>query len=76
MTPPRKTSGPAGRPPRSATAQGAGLGKVAQPVRVAVAGGSVSPPIDVALEILGRDVTLARIDRAIERSRGGQAVVS
>ena len=44
---------------------GAGLGKVAQPIRVAVAGGSVSPPIDVTLEILGRDVTLARIDRAI-----------
>ena len=29
------------------------LGKVAQPIRVAVAGGAVSPPIDVTLEILG-----------------------
>jgi glutamyl-tRNA synthetase len=48
-----------------AAENGAGLGKVAQPIRVAVAGGSVSPPIDVTLEILGRDVTLARIDRAI-----------
>jgi glutamyl-tRNA synthetase len=44
---------------------GAGLGKVAQPVRVAVSGGSVSPPIDATLEILGRDTTLQRIDRAI-----------
>jgi glutamyl-tRNA synthetase len=44
---------------------GAGLGKVAQPIRVAVTGGSVSPPIDVTLEILGRDVTVQRIDAAI-----------
>ncbi|MDE2273133.1 MAG: glutamate--tRNA ligase [Gammaproteobacteria bacterium] len=41
------------------------LGKVAQPLRVAVSGGSVSPPIDVTLEILGRDVTLRRLDRAL-----------
>jgi glutamyl-tRNA synthetase len=46
---------------------GAGLGKVAQPIRVAVSGGSVSPPIDVTLEILGRETTLQRIDRAIAR---------
>jgi glutamyl-tRNA synthetase len=48
-----------------ATESGAGLGKVAQPIRVAVSGGSVSPPIDVTLEILGRDTTLQRLDRAI-----------
>jgi glutamyl-tRNA synthetase len=41
-----------------------GLGKVAQPVRVAVSGGTVSPPIDVTLEILGREITLARLERA------------
>jgi glutamyl-tRNA synthetase len=44
---------------------GAGLGKVAQPVRVAVSGGSVSPPIDLTLAILGRETTLLRLDRAI-----------
>ena len=44
---------------------GVGLGKVAQPIRVAVSGGSVSPPIDQTLEILGREQTLKRIDRAI-----------
>jgi glutamyl-tRNA synthetase len=44
---------------------GAGMGKVAQPIRVAVTGGSVSPPIDVTLEILGREVTVERIDRAV-----------
>ncbi|MGH8307827.1 MAG: glutamate--tRNA ligase [Gammaproteobacteria bacterium] len=41
------------------------LGKVAQPLRVAVSGGGVSPPIDVTVEILGRELTLARLDRAI-----------
>jgi uncharacterized protein YceH (UPF0502 family) len=44
------------------------LGKVAQPVRVAVTGGAVSPPIDVTLEILGRETTLERLDRAIART--------
>jgi len=53
-----------------ATEHGAGLGKVAQPVRVAVSGGSVSPPIDETLEILGRETTLERLDRAIRHSRG------
>jgi glutamyl-tRNA synthetase len=48
-----------------ADAQGAGLGKVAQPIRVAVSGGSVSPPIDVTLEILGRETALQRLDAAI-----------
>lgn len=41
------------------------LGTVAQPIRVAVAGKGVSPPIDVTLELLGRDITLARLDKAI-----------
>ncbi len=48
-----------------ATGAGAGMGKVAQPIRVAVSGGSVSPPIDATLEILGREATLQRLDRAI-----------
>ena len=37
------------------------LGKVAQPLRVAVSGGAVSPPIDQTLALLGRDATLARL---------------
>jgi len=41
------------------------LGKVAQPIRVAVAGKGVSPPIDSTLELLGREKTLTRIDQAI-----------
>ncbi|HPF58845.1 MAG TPA: glutamate--tRNA ligase [Candidatus Competibacteraceae bacterium] len=45
---------------------GLALGKVAQPLRVAISGTAVSPPIDVTLELLGRTRTLARIGRALE----------
>lgn len=41
-----------------------GMGKVAQPLRVAVCGSGVSPPIDTTVELLGRAVTLARLQRA------------
>ena len=44
----------------------AGLGKVAQPLRVAVAGSAVSPPIDATLALLGRERTLTRIDAALK----------
>jgi glutamyl-tRNA synthetase len=39
-----------------------GLGKVAQPLRVKVTGGTVSPPIDATLALLGQARTLARLD--------------
>ncbi len=48
-----------------AAAHGLKLGKVAQPLRVAVAGRAVSPPIDVTLALLGREQTLRRLDRAL-----------
>jgi len=41
-----------------------GLGKVAQPLRVAVTGSTISPPIDMTLEILGRERTLHRLQAA------------
>ena len=41
------------------------MGKVAQPLRVAVSGGPVSPPIDVTVALLGRETTLARLNRAL-----------
>ena len=44
---------------------GLGLGKIAQPLRVAVSGGTVSPPIDLTLQLLGRSRTLSRIDAAL-----------
>jgi glutamyl-tRNA synthetase len=47
------------------TAAGVQLGKVAQPVRVAVSGSGVSPPIDQTVALLGKDATLKRIDRAL-----------
>jgi glutamyl-tRNA synthetase len=50
---------------QTATELGIGMGKVAQPVRVAVVGTSVSPPIDVTLEVLGRAATLRRLDDAL-----------
>jgi glutamyl-tRNA synthetase len=40
-----------------------GLGKVAQPLRVALTGGTVSPPIDATVSLLGRQRVLARLDR-------------
>jgi glutamyl-tRNA synthetase len=42
-----------------------GLGKVAQPLRVAVTGGTVSPPIDATLALLGRERVLQRLDRVL-----------
>jgi glutamyl-tRNA synthetase len=41
------------------------LGKLAQPVRVAVTGGTASPGIFEVLDVLGRERSLARLDRAI-----------
>jgi glutamyl-tRNA synthetase len=43
---------------------GQGLGKIAQPLRVAVTGGAVSPPIDVTVALIGRERVLARLARA------------
>lgn len=43
---------------------GIGAGKVFQPLRVAVTGSSVSPPLFESITALGRDKTLERIDRA------------
>jgi len=34
------------------------LGKLAQPLRIAVTGGTVSPPIDVTLQLLGKEMVM------------------
>ncbi len=44
-----------------------GLGKVAQPLRIAVSGDLVSPAIFDTLAILGRDSTLKRIQRCLSQ---------
>ena len=43
-----------------------GMGKVAQPLRVALSGTSVSPAIDKTLWLCGRERTLSRISHALE----------
>jgi glutamyl-tRNA synthetase len=52
------------------------LGKLAQPLRVAVAGGAVSPPIDATVALLGRERTLARLARAEAHIRRGSSSIS
>lgn len=42
------------------------MGKVAQPLRVAVVGRAASPGIDVTLQLVGKEATLRRIARALE----------
>jgi glutamyl-tRNA synthetase len=42
-----------------------GMGKVAQPIRVAVTGTTISPPLDATLAVLGQEKTLAAIDQAL-----------
>jgi glutamyl-tRNA synthetase len=46
-------------------------GQVFQPVRVAIAGQTVSPGIFESVALLGRHETLARIDAALARARDG-----
>jgi glutamyl-tRNA synthetase len=50
-----------------------GMGKVAQPLRVAVVGRAASPGIDVTLHLVGREATLRRVDRAIGYVKGRAA---
>lgn len=44
---------------------GINMGKYAQPVRVAVSGGVVTPPLDLALDLLGKEKTLTRIENCL-----------
>ena len=44
-------------------------GRVFQPIRVAIAGTTVSPGIFESVTLLGREETLARIDKALDRAR-------
>ena len=45
---------------------GLGFGKIAQPVRVALTGTTVSPGIFEVIEVLGKDRVLARLKAAVE----------
>lgn len=50
------------------------MGKIGQPLRVAVTGGSMSPAIDATLALIGKSRTLARLDYALNRIRARAAV--
>ena len=43
-----------------------GLGKLGQPIRVAVTGTGVSPPIDVTVHLVGKDRAVERLARALD----------
>jgi len=42
------------------------MGKLGQPIRVAVTSGPVSPPIDVTVWLIGQERVVCRLDKAIE----------
>jgi glutamyl-tRNA synthetase len=52
----------------AAAAIGEGMGKVAQPLRVALTGTQVSPSIDHTTFLAGRDEALRRIEAALKRT--------
>ncbi len=56
---------------RIGTAHGLKLGKAQAPIRVAVTGRTVGPPLFEALEVLGRDETLRRLTDAAGRGTPG-----
>jgi glutamyl-tRNA synthetase len=51
-------------------ALGLGLGKIAQPLRVAITGTQVSPSIDHTVFLAGREQALSRIDAALAKIAG------
>jgi glutamyl-tRNA synthetase len=51
----------------TAAALGVGMGKIAQPLRVAITGSAASPSIDVTVYLAGRNRALERIDAALAR---------
>lgn len=54
----------------TAEALGLGMGKVAQPMRVAITGTQVSPDIAHTVYLAGQDEALVRIDAALEKIGG------
>jgi glutamyl-tRNA synthetase len=56
-----------------ATAEGVGVGfgKLVHPLRVALTGTAASPGIHDVLRLLGREMALARVERAVALLRGG-----
>ena len=59
----------------AASDYGLAFGKLGQPIRVAVTSGTVSPPLDITVWLVGKDRTIERLDRAIAfiKERGAAA---
>ena len=57
----------------AAAASGMKVGDFFSPLRVAVTGRTVSPPLFASLELLGRDRSLARVDVALAKLAAGTA---
>ncbi|MCZ6780803.1 MAG: glutamate--tRNA ligase [Nitrospirae bacterium] len=53
--------------------EGIKMGQLAQPVRVALTGRTASPGIFDVMDLLGKDRTLARLRKGIERAKAGQS---
>jgi len=53
-----------------AAAKGLGIGAVAQPLRVAVTGTGVSPPLGETLAVLGKESSVRRIERCVRSTSG------
>lgn len=49
----------------SAEEQGIKLGKLAQPIRIAMTGGTVSPPIDMTIQLLGKEKVVERLSKVL-----------
>jgi glutamyl-tRNA synthetase len=50
-----------------AETRGEPLVKIAQPIRVALTGRTVSPPVDEVMDVLGKERVIQRLQKAIER---------
>jgi glutamyl-tRNA synthetase len=54
-----------------AEARGVPAGKVFQPIRIALTGGTVSEPVNELLYVVGKEAALKRLDAAVRGSPGG-----
>lgn len=55
----------------TATRENISMGKIAQPLRIAMTGSTVSPPIDVTLELLGKERVTQRLANCILENYSG-----
>jgi len=58
---------------RVADELGQKMGKIAQPLRVAIVGRAASPGIDITLQLVGKEAALRRIDKALDFIRARES---